>query len=377
VEKCDIGAAESSFTFAEGGGNPPVASYVPKGRLYVANYLDHTVSVINTMFNNVLATIPVCTFPREVVVNPSGTRAYVYCKYWPDPWVPDPTKDLGSISVVNTSTNTVIATIPLPAPVPYLDDDPPGRMTINPSGTRLFLAITGGPNSGVTVIDTITHAVNDWSKLSDPNAAGLAIDPFGYVLYVTDHATCEVFALNAWTGQTLATIPSAGNYGIVWHNPSNRLWAVKPGSTNCVSDGATTEIDPPTHSVVNTVELSGHLSRVASHPFLKRLYVPLDLQPNQKGALAIIDTESKKLLATVVAGRGEPTTPQTTNNVYFSQPRGVAIHPKGSRVYVANSADHTVTVLNTSNDSVVTTISVGKHPMGMAVRNAQVVLEIP
>ena len=40
VELCDIGAAESSFAPAEGGGTPP-ASYVPKGRLYVANYNDH------------------------------------------------------------------------------------------------------------------------------------------------------------------------------------------------------------------------------------------------------------------------------------------------------------------------------------------------
>ena len=101
VELCDIGAAESSF--AESSGNPPVASYVPKGRLYVANYYDHTVSVINTMFNNVLATISVCKFPREVVVNPSGTRVYVYCNSWP--YAPD--SGAGSLSVINTSTNLV------------------------------------------------------------------------------------------------------------------------------------------------------------------------------------------------------------------------------------------------------------------------------
>ena len=88
------------------------------------------------MFNNVLATIPVCIFPREIVVNASGTRAYVYCH---DGGYPG--SAFGIVSVINTSTNSVISTTPLN------NVGLPMRMTINPSGTRLFvgLVIRSGP----------------------------------------------------------------------------------------------------------------------------------------------------------------------------------------------------------------------------------------
>jgi YVTN family beta-propeller protein len=44
---------------------------------YVANQNGNSVSVINTVTNTVAATIPVGSLPRIVTVSPDGTRAYV------------------------------------------------------------------------------------------------------------------------------------------------------------------------------------------------------------------------------------------------------------------------------------------------------------
>ena len=46
-------------------------------RAYVTDSNDDTVSVINTATNTVIATIPVGTSPGDVAVNPDGTRVYV------------------------------------------------------------------------------------------------------------------------------------------------------------------------------------------------------------------------------------------------------------------------------------------------------------
>jgi YVTN family beta-propeller protein len=48
-------------------------------------------------------------------------------------------------------------------------------------------------------------------------------------------------------------------------------------------------------------------------------------------------------------------------------PIGVAITPDGTRAYVANAFDHTVSVIDTSTNPVITTIPVGAFPDGVAI----------
>jgi YVTN family beta-propeller protein len=70
-------------------------------RAYVTNRSDNTVSVIDTATNTVIATIPLGTFafPHGVAVTPDGLRVYVV------------NSALGTVSVIDTATNTVVTTI--------------------------------------------------------------------------------------------------------------------------------------------------------------------------------------------------------------------------------------------------------------------------
>ena len=72
-------------------------------RAYVTNNGSNTVSVIDTATNTVVATIPVGVSPFGVAITPDGTRAYVA------------NQDSNTVSVIDTATNTVIATIPVGA----------------------------------------------------------------------------------------------------------------------------------------------------------------------------------------------------------------------------------------------------------------------
>ena len=64
----------------------------------------NTVSVIDTATNTVVATIPVGDHPFGIAITPDGTRAYV--------------TDIISrtVSVIDTATNTVVATSPIEEP---------------------------------------------------------------------------------------------------------------------------------------------------------------------------------------------------------------------------------------------------------------------
>jgi YVTN family beta-propeller protein len=73
---------------------------------YITNRVSNSVSVIDTRTNAVTATIPISgggpfgPHPGSVAVSPDGSKVYIA------------NLELGTVSVIDTATNTVTATIP-------------------------------------------------------------------------------------------------------------------------------------------------------------------------------------------------------------------------------------------------------------------------
>ncbi|MER6334871.1 Ig-like domain repeat protein, partial [Streptomyces sp. NPDC001034] len=70
------------------------------------------------------------------------------------------------------------------------------------------------------------------------------------------------------------------------------------------------------------------------------------------GTVSVIDTVTQAVTNTIIVG---------------SSPFGVAVTPDGSQVYVANNGDGTVSVIDTATETVTNTITVGSAPVGVAV----------
>ena len=104
------------------------------------------VSVIDTATNAVIATILIGRFHNGVLVTPDGSKVYV-------------TEDLrggfggggrgGTVSVIDTVTNAVITTVPV--------GFSPFGVAVTPDGSKVYVANSGSNN--VAVIDTVTNAV--------------------------------------------------------------------------------------------------------------------------------------------------------------------------------------------------------------------------
>jgi YVTN family beta-propeller protein len=125
---------------------------------YVANYGSGTVSVIDTATNQVTATISVGIGPDGVAITPDGSQAYVVNNY-------DST-----VSVIDTATNQVTATISVGI-VPY-------GVAITPDGTQAY--VTNAGNDTVSVIDTATNQVTATISVgSVPNAVAIAVVQIG------------------------------------------------------------------------------------------------------------------------------------------------------------------------------------------------------
>src|SRR5579864_5297690 len=87
---------------------------------YVTNFNSGTVSVIDTQTNTVIATVSLGTNPAVVAITPDGSQAYV--------------SDNGSstVSVIDTQTNAVIATMSVGIN--------PSFFAITPNGTQAYVA---------------------------------------------------------------------------------------------------------------------------------------------------------------------------------------------------------------------------------------------
>src|SRR5262249_6044593 len=134
---------------------------------YVTNFTSNTVSVIDTATNTVVATVPVGNSPREVAITPDGTHAYVANSFLFFP-------DTGTVSVIVHATHAVVATVPV------------GGVTLGVAtaadGTHAYVT-TQGPGT-VSVIATATNTVVATVPVGS-GPFGVAITPDGTRAYVT------------------------------------------------------------------------------------------------------------------------------------------------------------------------------------------------
>ena len=101
-----------------------------------------TVSVIDTATNKVTATVNVGSYLYGIAITPDGRKVYVSKEYVSN-------DGNNTVSVIDTSTNSVTATVPVGS-YPY-------GVAVNPAGTKVY--VVNSVSNTVSVIDTSTDSV--------------------------------------------------------------------------------------------------------------------------------------------------------------------------------------------------------------------------
>jgi YVTN family beta-propeller protein len=290
---------------------------------YVTNSIDNTVSVINTSNNTVVATIPVGANPIGIAVTPNGDFVYVGNRL------------ANTVSVISTATDTVVDTVTV--------GSSPLQVAITPNGA--FAYVTNNGSGTVSVIDTATHTVATFAAGSTPN--GIAITPNGALAYVVNQFPLTVSVIDTATNAVVNTVPLGGVPGL---ELAAQIGITPNGAFAYVTGGSFSNhvwvISTATNLVVATITVatSGSLG-IAITPNGAFAYVA------RNGDVSVIDTATNTEVAAVTVGMG---------------PRGVAINPTGAFAYVANIGSDDVSVINTSTNLVVATILVGSFPQFIA-----------
>jgi YVTN family beta-propeller protein len=153
------------------------------------------VSVIDTATNTVTATVPKVPTGIGVAVHPTGTFVYVT------------NQAFGTISVIDTATNTVTRTVPVGAS--------PTGVAAHPAGT--FVYVANLDSNTVSVINTTTNTVIATVPVGT-GPFGVAVHPAGTSVYVTNESSNTVSVIDTATNVEVATVPvGTGPQGVAVH----------------------------------------------------------------------------------------------------------------------------------------------------------------
>ena len=166
---------------------------------YVANAGDGTVSVINTSTNTVVGSpINVGSGPEAIAITPNGAFAYVA------------NAGDGTVSVINTSTNMVVGS-------PIGVGSGPDAIAITPDGEFAYVANTDSNN--VSVISTASNTViGSIGVGSGPDA--IAISP----------NACAITSSLLLPPQNLTGHQKKNDFGLVYERFNLLQWTASPSS---------------------------------------------------------------------------------------------------------------------------------------------------
>lgn len=310
---------------------------------YVANFGDDTVSVIDTVTNTSVATIPVGNGPSAVAVTPDGAHVYVLNAFD------------NTVSVIATATNTVVGS-PIPVgpsigPTSNVSVLITGGIAITPSGNSVYVVNSGG--NTVSVIGTASNTVVDTIPVGlEPT--GIAITPDGTHVYVTN-----------LEDNTVSVIATTTNMVVGSPIPVGRLpfgLAITPDGKHAyianISDGIDV-IEIATNTVVDTIFVDvpeaiaitpdgAHVYTLSNNPTLDN---------HVDETVTVIDAATNTVVGSPIAiGPAVPI-------VVFT----IAVTPDGTGVYVPNTSAKSVSVISTASNTVTGSVAVGNFPFAVAL----------
>ena len=298
------------------------STYAKTAYAYVINSGGNSVSVINTNTNAVVATVSVGTSPFAVAVNAAATLAYVT------------NTASNTVSIISTSTNTVTASIPVCAG--------PTDIALSPTGSTAYVSCPSA--NMVAVVNTATKKVT--ANISVQHPAALGVLPNGTYLYVASSTTGKVLAISTLSNTIAATITVGTTPVGLAITPDGSTAYVTNSGSNTV-----TVIQTSNNAVSNTINVSAGPDRDAVSPDGHWVYVS-NYNGGAGNILTVIDTGTQTVAGTIVVGIG---------------PRGIAFGEDGGGGGVANEGSGTVTLFDTASRTVTGTITVGSAPTGGAV----------
>ena len=280
-------------------------------KLYVTNGANG-VSVVDTSSNTIVATIPTGSQAQGITSKPDGSRAY------------SADSSSNRVSVMNLANNSVVTTIPT--------GNGPVIPAISSDGRRLY--VTNYASSSVSVIDTSTNTVIR-TIANVPYPWGVAVSPNRSRIAVTLYWNRAVSIFDTSTFSEVTDITVGINpEGVIYHPDGSKLYVANLASSSI------SVINVGTNTVIQTIPVG---NRPGNNPVqltfnadATRLYVANDVS----NTVSEIDVATGIVLRNFNVG---------------SSPRDVEV--VNQYLYVTNSGSDSVSVVDLNSGTTIKTIT--------------------
>jgi YVTN family beta-propeller protein len=289
-------------------------------KAYVGNFKDNTVSVIDTATRTVVATVPVVAGPHGMAVTPDGRRVYV-------------SGDSSSgVSAIDTASDRVVQTIEV--------GKTPHGLALTPDGKTMLVCVYG--ENRVAFVDLATNTVVATVPMANPHT--VAIAPTGKLAYVASQEPGK-FALVVLDLSSRAVLRSVAldkaPRDPEFSSDGKALYLTLAG-VNAIE-----VLDPATDKVVAEAPtgVSPHLAKLYRGAVLATAVV------QGAGELQLFDPATNKPVRGIAVGK---------------QPHWQA-SVDGKTVYVTNEGSNDVTVVDVASGQTAT-IPVGTAPRKVVIQ---------
>ncbi len=302
--------------------------------LYVTNYFNNTLSVIDTNTLTVVKTIDVCSGPRNIAFTPDGNKAFVACS------------NSNEVAVIDAQSEEVSRYIPV--------GDFPYDVAVSPDGSKAY--VTCLDSWEVYVIDTNSESVlKVLSGVREPRGVEVVGDRLGYRLLVGIHIPATFVNDAVWVfdedenfmeGIITGKLPIS--IGSVKY--SNLLSGAYAYSVNALQNADDSNYD------FFILEIRGSTNSIFSRVVTDRSNLCVDVSTNK---------------AYVCSGTIKVNEyPYLSSTLSFEFPVN---YPRGAErldnlVFFTNLFDGNVSVWDASTYNFKTFIKVGNGPVGLEVR---------
>jgi YVTN family beta-propeller protein len=301
------------------------------GLVYVGNLVASTISVIDGTSNAVIATIPVADNapsngyldgPSDVAVDEATNMVYVGMNN-------------GAIAVVDGATNQQVGSFSLGLAEPVFNNN----IAYNKNTGKLYYeALLPGGTSEIVVIDPKAQKV--LSSIADSDATQIAVNQTTNTVYVTQYFEASLWVIDGAIDQLTNIVPDLG----VPFEPEG-CWLTNPFS--CTSQGSEIDgvivdetlnrvytfgsqggavaiVDGNTNTVRKVLNIASNQFTGAVDPVSHAVYTISDVY----GTLAVINGLTDKLVAyNILLEAG------------ISNPNQIRMNPVNRKLYVPNNND--------------------------------------
>ena len=312
-------------------------------RIYVTNEVSGDMSVIDTATSKVIATVPLGKRPRGIHASPDHKTLYIALSGSPiagpgvdESTLPPPDKSADGIGVFDVKQNKLLRII-------HGGSDPE-NFDVSKDGTQLF--ISNEDVSAVSIVDIASGTVVKTLKMGE-QPEGVKVMPNGKLVYVTSEEDGTIAVLDPLVGKIIATFK-------VGHRP--RSVAFMPDGAkayiNAENDGNVVVVDSVKHKMTKTISLGkpGVIKPMAVllSPDSRTLYV----STGRGRQVFMINTIDDSVIGSVEVGQ---------------RPWGIALSPDAKTLYSANGPSNDISVVDIAAEKVTNKIKAGSSPWGVIV----------